>query len=603
MPKLTANEARLQAELTKDLANAISSNPSMTPEAVMRKFTREKLENNPFVPPKGCPVNKLPPELLANIFLIGTRMEEEYGYEDDDDDDDEDEDEDENGDEDSPIMVLESRLEKSSGKLEVEVIGAEKDDEEDEDHEGVLPFQVLVSHVCRHWREIAIESPVLWTTLSFDEDMPLEMAKAWIQRSKDLPLDVHIDCQLSEDDDCEAAANDLNNAFPEIDTPVQQDQDMCENSDTPYSFPPFSIHHLNLVLDLIIPHVTRWHSLDVTASTYEYIYKVLFRLADCAAAPQLEILQLYHYKDCEDYEAFTSTDLREAFLPFHGNAPKLRNVALWGVHLDWERSLSMLCNLQDLELSYHAKDARPSYATFVQMIALSPELRTLSLCLSGPQEHDDLTNDWGTGLIEIPSLKDLVLCYHESRYAIAFAQKLSVPNLHSLTLDFDGEDYSEFVKALTRPMPKCTRSILGGLEHLRISGLPCDDRTIDLMYEQLVGLKWINLNCSGEEERLFMRLMESASSTASPKPYCPNLHMITTRGIDGPTMRAFVEARRAAGFPVKQIMMSEGDEIGLKDEKWLRAHVEELDFFEPSDSEEELTEEEIIIIESGDESD
>jgi hypothetical protein len=48
----------------------------------------------------------------------------------------------------------------------------EEDDEEDEEPD--LAFQVLVSHVCRHWREIALGTHTLWTTLQFSGHLKLE---------------------------------------------------------------------------------------------------------------------------------------------------------------------------------------------------------------------------------------------------------------------------------------------------------------------------------------------------------------------------------------------------------------------------------------------
>ncbi|KAF5382487.1 hypothetical protein D9615_002994 [Tricholomella constricta] len=614
-PKMSSREALLKEDLTTKLTSAMSGDSKLTPAAAMRKITADMLTNNPFVPPTtGCPVNDLPPELLAYIFLVGTEMEAEYEYMDEDEEEYMDDydlkdgwtDEEDADDESNNVTKASSKAKTAAKDQDVEAMDVDSENEEvDEEDEKVLPFQVLVSHVCKHWRDVAIESPILWTVLTFAEGAPFEKSKIWIQRSKGLPLDVHVDCTIPDQDDHDP----FDDHFPASGDASSPSQDTAaaaasaathgrqyaeDHKDCQHPPPPFSLQDLAMILDIIVPHVAQWRSLEVTASVYEYMHLLLSRLAGCPAAPLLEVLELYHYEDCEDYELFRPAELREHFLIFQGNAPKLRDVALWGVHLDWDRSLSFLRNLRDLELTYHAKDVRPSYATFKQMITSSSELRTLSLCLSGPQEHVDETNDWGSDPIEIPSLKDLVLCYHEAQYAIALMQKLSVPNVHSLALDFDGEDYTAFVKQLTLPMPKTTKSILAGLEHMKISGLPCDNQSIDMMYEQLVRLQTINLNCSGEEEEeLFRRLMKPAAaadvlSSAPKKLYCPNLHTITTTGIDGAEMRLFVEARKAAGFPIKRLMLSEEDDVEEKDEKWLRAHVEQFDFFEPSDSEEEM---------------
>ncbi|GLB38500.1 putative F-box-like [Lyophyllum shimeji] len=601
-PKTPSRGAQVKADITQKLASTIDSDSSLTPEQAMRKVTMDMLANNPFVPPKGCPVNDLPPELLAYIFSVGTKMEAEEEY---DEAEEEEEfmdefdlgdgwtDEEDEGDFDQRMTKAKAGKEvvrKDGEAMDVDGEVEEEQEEQEETQERVLPFQVLVSHVCRHWREVAIESPELWTTLTFTEGPPFDKSKTWIERSKGLPLHIHIDCTIPEVEEHEFFDEALQAHYSEPRAGPAHD-----------SAPPVTaVTHGRQYAEehnIITPHVGRWQSLEVTASVYDYIHLLLSRLAECPAAPLLEVLELYHYEDCEDYETFRPVEFREPFLPFQGNAPKLRDVALWGVHLDWDRSLSFLTGLRDLELTYHAKDVRPSYATFKQMITSSPEIRTLSLCLSGPQEHNEETNDWGTEPIEILSLKDLVLCYHEAQYAIALVQKLSVPNVHSLALDFDGEDYSEFVRQLTRPMPKVKKSILAGLEHMKISGLPCDNQSIDMMFEQLGGLKTINLNCSGEEEeQLFRRLMKPPAN----KIYCPNLHTITTTGIDGAEMRAFIEARKAAGVPVKRVMMSDEDEVEEKDERWLREHLEELEFFEPSDSEEYV---DITDAESGDEMD
>lgn len=99
---------------------------------------RNIILSNPFVPPTGdkCPINDLPNELLAQIFTVGAL-----------EDDDEDEEDD---------MYQE---EEDEGRMLDEVTGEPMEDEDgrsdgDIVDEGVLPFQVLVSHVCKHWRTV-----------------------------------------------------------------------------------------------------------------------------------------------------------------------------------------------------------------------------------------------------------------------------------------------------------------------------------------------------------------------------------------------------------------------------------------------------------------
>lgn len=95
---------------------------------------RNVILSNPFVPPTGnkCPINDLPNELLAQIFAMGA-LEDDC----DDDDDRYQEDMDE-------------------GQLLDDISSDCESDGDDVDDGVEPPFQVLVSHVCKHWRTIGM---------------------------------------------------------------------------------------------------------------------------------------------------------------------------------------------------------------------------------------------------------------------------------------------------------------------------------------------------------------------------------------------------------------------------------------------------------------
>jgi hypothetical protein len=619
----TWQEQQLTQDISRNVLTVLRDNAGMSTKTAMRIVTKEMLANNPFVPPaSGCPINDLPNELLAYIFLLGTQMEEE------DEGEDEDEDEDEAGDyvdaldlaqpwDDSGVYEDEDEdmegSHKKSGKKDGKRKYAkseedeeddddaddEEDEDEDEDEELDLPFQVLVSHICRHWREIALESPILWTKLTFTEGAPFEKSKAWIQRSKSSPLEITIDCTVPDNLDYTGDHESINSEPEERNRLViprqpgshgdKYDEEHGECGHDP-SF--YSLDDLTTILDIIVPYVAQWRLLEFSVSYYVYMHTLLFRLAQCPSAPLLEVLSLHHYEDGgnendDNEEEFYPPELSTRFLIFNGIAPNLQEVTLWGVHLDWERSLSFLAGLQELEFAYHAKDVRPSFATFTKLLAASPNLRTLTLCLSGPAEQNDMDDDWSIDPIEVLSLKNLVLCYHEPNYIIALMRVLYTPGVTSLVLDYDGADYTEFVQALTMPLPGKSKSLLAGLEQLKIAGLPCNGKSAEAFLDQLARLQSLNLNC-GEEEIFFDLLWRPLAQSVTPsKTYCPNLHTIWTSGILGQQMKRLIETRKAAGVPIKRVFMSQQDEVGGREEKWIKDHVETLEFFEPSDSEED----------------
>ncbi|KAJ8080619.1 hypothetical protein PM082_017453 [Marasmius tenuissimus] len=629
-------EDLLQKDLTKLFADTLSSNPGINKRDAMQKAAETMLKNNPFMPPKeGCPINDLPNELLAHIFQVGVDVAEEEdewdeeGDEEDDVYDFEDLDSDwETEDEDDMMSGMPGGLKKKSKGKEKEKPGdkdKEKQEEEDEQEkekkeEAIrkMPFQMLASHVCKHWREVALETPTLWTSMNFCFGSSIESAKVWVERSKSQPLDITLDCSVAaelivEDDEL---SDDDDGGDESDDDQVMEDANHNNGNNTPAAtgddphslssdgLPGLSQDEIREFLDIIIPHVDRWKSFRLVASHYDKIYPVLERLSQCPSASSLEALELYHHDDTEEYDTFPEPQFKKGFLLFHGNAPKLRSVSFWGVHLDWDASLPFLQGLRDVELAYHANDVRPSFATFAKMLAASPDIETLSLLTSGPTKPTNLESekdkDWPDrrNPIEIPSLKELVVCHHELDYILPLLPLLHTPNVVSLHLDFESGDCTELAMLLATPPAHTDRrtSLLSGLQQLKIGGLPCNTKGREAMLEQLVNLKLFNLNCCDEDEVEFFNLLkklkpQAAKSETGPTVlYCPNLTSIYTTGIRGKQMKSFVEARRQGGVPLKRVGMSDDDEVDEREEKWLKDNVEEVEFFEPDSDFEDVYE-------------
>ncbi|KAE9404063.1 hypothetical protein BT96DRAFT_955791 [Gymnopus androsaceus JB14] len=590
------HEKQFEEDIQSNVKKVMQENPSMSALDALSKVEKDMLKNNPFVPPtSGCPINILPNELISHIFFVGMTMEAKWPEEDEMEEQQDLEDElnlrdgwDTDDDEEVPGKFKW----KDSGKGTTD---DEEEEEEEEEEAPKLPFQVLCSHVCRRWYEVAVDSPLLWTKLDFHLGTSLDMAKIWLERSKGHPLEILIDCTTPEDwviDDGEEQVDvtDVSESVPS--PPSSQSSSAPQNALAPHDNPCLTKAQVSEILDVIIPAVDRWRLFSVNASHYDSIYLILERFSKCSSAQLLEILEMYHNEDCEEFETFSPPELNTRFLPFNGNAPNLKSVAFWGVHIDWDASLSLLNDLRDLEIAFHADDVRPSFQTFSDILAGSPELEALSLCLSGPADKKE---DWGTTPIEMTSVKKLTLCHHEPAYIESLLPLLHLPNVIDLLLDYDSNDYTEFTLLLAKPLPGRTKSLLAGLEQLKINCLPSSQNARQLVLEQLLNLKTIILNCTGDEEEFFERLMElkqtpSKAGTSQSVAFCPHLTTLITTGIDGAAMRKFVEARKQGGAPLSKVSMSEEDFLEEKEEKWLREHLVELDFFEPSESEEELVE-------------
>ena len=460
----------------------------------------------------------------------------------------------------------------------------DSDDEEDEeDDDERPPFEVTVSHVCRLWRDVAINTPTLWSTPDFSKGPPYTEPAVYLERSKGAPLDIAIDITNDE------GAGDPHDLSGEED--------------------------LEPILDLIIPHVWHWRSLELMVSNYAPMHSALTRMGACPGAPMLEVLQLYHYEDDEDDEgaaAFAPAELRQQdFVLFHGHAPRLAHVALWGVHLDWARS-TFLSGLAELELAYHAKDVCPPFRDFARILRDSPALETLTLCASGPaggpvewlesvlgpdamQTAEGAAPEAST-VISIPSLENLVIAFLEPDYTKQLLERLALPKLVSLALDFEDTDGTALLQALTRPSQVTGKSVLSGLRALKIAGVQCDDGAIIAeVYAALTNLQALNLHFDFVSMRWYDVLITQWESVASSNrdPLLPKLDNLTTTSLSGKDVRRLIEARKAMGRPLKRVYMNQDDELEEEDEDWIKENVEEFEYFEGSDEEGEI--EDIII--------
>ncbi|KAF8414924.1 hypothetical protein L210DRAFT_3539836, partial [Boletus edulis BED1] len=61
-----------------------------------------------------------------------------------------------------------------------------------------LPVEVQLSHVCSRWRQVALSSPALWTTIRVPILHKETAVRTYFQRCKQCPLDIHIGPMLSD---------------------------------------------------------------------------------------------------------------------------------------------------------------------------------------------------------------------------------------------------------------------------------------------------------------------------------------------------------------------------------------------------------------------
>lgn len=289
-----------------------------------------------------------------------------------------------------------------------------------EDHYDAIVTPIRISHVCSHWRQVALLTGSLWTNLilAFPVSRPqLSKAITWLNRSQNYPIDILFDFR---------------------DPSWDWDEDSHR----------FRWQDMEAILRLFLSHVQRWRRFELLTDTWAPIFTFLWYTRKVESAPMLESLSLSR---CNAYfatkqECFHPVKLKDPIPLFGGLAlEKLREVNLTGVHVDW--SASKLRNLTSLNFKYHASDVMPTLDEFIATLSACPNLDQLSIIGWGPQFS---TVSRGEGSVErniddvlrksqwsiyLPHLTRLLFGLIDTDYAIRLLSLFRLPKLEEISFD------------------------------------------------------------------------------------------------------------------------------------------------------------------------
>ncbi|KAF8158294.1 hypothetical protein B0H34DRAFT_708192 [Crassisporium funariophilum] len=255
-------------------------------------------------------------------------------------------------------------------------------------------FAIVVSHVCRAWRHIALQTPSLWRriTLNTKEHMWRER----IRRARACSLDIQL----------------LPWSTPRTGVPRARE---------------LNLYTVQWYMHIVLPYISRWRSLEIVFAEYApYLWKAT--LASCVApATALQDLSLV-YRLNDDTEEFTL---------FSGSAPRLRRVTLDGIRLRWLPSL--FANLRFLDYTHHGfTSGHQAVDDVISILTVSSRLSELRLLFPrGQKARLPPRRDYVTKRIRLPYLTDLHLIVDGSDIPFELAHivtLISTPRLSSLHL-------------------------------------------------------------------------------------------------------------------------------------------------------------------------
>ena len=259
---------------------------------------------------------------------------------------------------------------------------------------------ICVSHVCRQWREAALNHPRLWSHINLTKPAPTAIAEIFA-RAKTVPLYLDVD-------------------FPEW----------------------RSLEKVDAFERQVDAHISHTRHLRLCG-----LLPPLERLV--SSAPTLEFLSLLHKYGPSD----------QIILPanlFNCTTPSLTSLELVGCDISWKSPL--LKGLQALEIRWPSAEARPKLEDWLDALNEMSQLKTLSLHSATPVAPPAPLTSEPSRTVTLPSLTKFDISASAKNCTLAFAH-LVMPALTWLHIvakshKKEGEDMQPII-------PYIARNVLG----------------------------------------------------------------------------------------------------------------------------------------------
>lgn len=243
-----------------------------------------------------------------------------------------------------------------------------------------------VSQTCTYFRELALQSPTLWTSIHIRNTYRKSCIQRRMERS--LPLTLDIEIYLTDEGN------------------------------------PNNISNMEAAMVILMGEIDRWRSLRIRLSTEEVARPVVMGLRD-RGAPNLEFLSLSVNGEEHSHDIFPSS-----YILNHGT-PALVSTKLRGVAHLWFRP--PLANLTTLRLEGKVGRQRMDFTDFVKLLTEPKHLRHLLI-------RRDIVNPdvWALqsqGLLRLIALHSLHIYSESGAMYAGFLLAINAPKLSALTLE------------------------------------------------------------------------------------------------------------------------------------------------------------------------
>ena len=396
----------------------------------------------------------------------------------------------------------------------------------DEEEEDSITLSNLML-VCQYWRDVAVNSPMLWTRVMMGTHHSTDRAILKLDRSKTAPLHICLDF-----------------------SPRMEHGTVSTES-------------IVTAMDLVRPAIWRWKTFHLIVPSRPQAHAALSRCKE--QAPQLEVLSVrVSHSMQEDHYSKPPLPL------FERTTPRLRASSFTSFNFGWDPAL--LSNLRVLKLGGYWNGFSPSVDVILKTLRACPQLEEFVLrnmsdvdpesCTTlTPEvpEQDDyvLARVSDTRAIQLPKLRKASFYYSGNLRTRTILSLLAFPALERIELC-----YLDNVSPMLEALRKQSLTVLP-LRHLRIESCFLNELRFARLLQRLSSLTSLELVDVEDATSNLMRVSAAnriardccalthlfqnlAAPPVSQVWTCPKLTTLSVEGctsLDWETLRSIVESR------------------------------------------------------------
>ena len=378
-----------------------------------------------------------------------------------------------------------------------------------------MMFALNVSQVSYLWRQTAMSTPFLWSSLLVLSECGegwRELMKLMVKLSRSLPLDITVELYLHQ----------AGPGFYDI---------------------------LGRQLNIIIPEISRWKRISYSGRSCEDVF-TFFEPLSLLSAPLLEVLDVQAGLDEEHY-------IDETLCVFAGGAPMLSQVDVDGIKIS--SCLPPIVPLTSLQL--FDPPGPIDFALLQAILAASMALTHLGLDADVVKEEQLYEFAAGGQFFNLHSLRSLCLSayiFPNNQFFTLFSI-LRCPGLETMTIASSTEVDGSLD---TRPRHSCELPSFTSLQSLELRGVDCTHLCADFDVTKLPALTHITFYRSPTAMALLGALVPSSEGSADVWPLLQMISLdvgsLHNDDVDG--LCTVLSYRNGCGKPIKCIKF---DTVGV----------------------------------------